>query len=124
MSLEGTSELSYLWRAATTTAHPQAKSKTVGEVGWNIDSHQDLSLIKEQFKEKRQLIRGEFRQLGEDRHTHLYQNPWTPQPTSDDFKKDRYGREILQPSNLLGRSILKSNKRCQCLANGRRSASF
>ena len=90
MSSEGTSELSYLWRAAHTTRHPISKSLKVGGIGWNISQYNDQKLLKS----GKQILRGEFRQLCEAGPTHLYQNPWTPHPMSHQYSIDRYGREV------------------------------
>ena len=111
MSPEGTSELSYLWRAAVTTKHPLSKMKNVGEIGWNVEGGSDIRDLKK----RKPLLTGEFRQLSEDRHSHLYQNPWIPHPDSDEYKIDRLGREfIYRPHN---RYVLSSTHRCGCLAN-------
>lgn len=79
MSPEGTSELDYIYRPAT--ADPPSlrpKHRRVGEIGWGIPRFSDISVTRS----RQQLQRGEFRQSAEDRHTHLYQNPWMPHPTS------------------------------------------
>ncbi|XP_057312806.1 uncharacterized protein C4orf45-like [Hydractinia symbiolongicarpus] len=95
MSPEGTSELSYLWRAAATTSHPLPRSKRVGEIGWKVQSCDDVELPEN----CHQIMRGEFRQFGEDRHTHLYQNPWLPKPqSSKDAKVVEHVNNPLQAS--------------------------
>ncbi|XP_002737545.1 protein SPMIP2-like [Saccoglossus kowalevskii] len=76
MSREGSSELKYLYRAALRTPHPRPKSSQVGEIGWGIPSYTDRRLLRTGM----QIKTGEFRQAAEDRHTHLYQNPWYPPP--------------------------------------------
>ncbi|XP_001631797.2 uncharacterized protein C4orf45 [Nematostella vectensis] len=91
MSPEGTSDLNYLWRPARRCVHPPSKSKKVGEIGWGINLFTDIKRLKS----GQQIMRGEFRQECEDRHTHLYQNPWYPHPNDieqvkkhEDEKKD------------------------------------
>nr|CAB3227125.1 uncharacterized protein C4orf45 [Phallusia mammillata] len=81
MSPEGTSELAYLYRPDWRNAPSLLpKHRRVGEIGWGIPMYSDLSVLQT----RKQITRGEFRQSAEDRHTHLYQNPWTPpiQPVS------------------------------------------
>lgn len=109
MSPEGTSELSYLWRASDTTKHPLPKIKFVGEVGWNVHKMP----TRDDLKKKKPLLRGEFRQLSEDRHSHSYQNPWIPHPRSSEYKIDRLGREFSSSTNE--RNELSSTHRCGCL---------
>ena len=43
MSPEGTSELSYLWRAHPCTPHPRPKSTYVGEIGWSLPELNDFN---------------------------------------------------------------------------------
>lgn len=76
MSLEGTSEASYIWRAAPKTPFPTTKSSNVGEIGWAVPEYQDWSYANT----CRQIMLGHFRQELEDRHFHRYQNPWYPGP--------------------------------------------
>jgi len=90
MSPEGTSELSYLWRPSKTASHPLSRSFKVGEIGWHVNSNMDKKLLQN----GHQILLGEFRQLLEDRQTHLYQSPWTPHPNSRHYLINKYGREI------------------------------
>jgi len=61
------------------------------------------------------LLRGEFRELSEDRHSHLYQNPWVPHPASEEYGHDRLGREFIYlPTD---RHVISSTHRCGCLDN-------
>ncbi|XP_073239186.1 uncharacterized protein [Porites lutea] len=76
MSPEGTSDLNYLWRPSKSCPHPLPKSAKVGEIGWGLQFYTDYR----QLKSGHQIKRGEFRQATEDRHTHLYQNPWYAGP--------------------------------------------
>jgi hypothetical protein len=76
MSPEGTSDVRYLSRSGPNCPHPLPKGQRVGEVGWGVPKLSDTSL----WKTKRQITLGEFRQAAEDKHTHLYQNPWYPAP--------------------------------------------
>ncbi|XP_070545047.1 protein SPMIP2-like [Ptychodera flava] len=76
MSQEGCSEAKYLYRAAPGTPHPRPRSTRVGEIGWGIPWYTDRQLLRTGM----QIKTGEFRQASEDRHTHLYQNPWYPPP--------------------------------------------
>ncbi|XP_076819742.1 protein SPMIP2-like isoform X2 [Clavelina lepadiformis] len=79
MSPEGTSEIAYLYRPDWRNAPAiRPKHKRVGEIGWGIPLHSDRSVLHT----GQHIKRGEFRQSAEDRHTHLYQNPWTPLPKS------------------------------------------
>ena len=41
MSHEGSSEVAYVWRAATCTPHPRPRSAHVGEIGWGIPTYTD-----------------------------------------------------------------------------------
>ena len=43
MSPEGSSELSYLWRAHPCTPHPKPKSTYVGEIGWSLPELNDFN---------------------------------------------------------------------------------
>ncbi|XP_077999339.1 uncharacterized protein LOC144452171 [Glandiceps talaboti] len=76
MSRESSSEAQYLLRAAPGTPHPRPKSRRVGEIGWGVPWYADRQLLGTDM----QIKTGEFRQAAEDRHTHLYQNPWYPPP--------------------------------------------
>lgn len=76
MSPEGTSEADYLWRAAPSTSFHRPKTSKVGEIGWSVPSYQDWTYPNT----ARQIMLGHFRQEAEDRHSHLYQNPWYPGP--------------------------------------------
>lgn len=73
MSKEGTSDLQYLYRPERKNA-PEIlpKHQRVGAIGWGIPAYTDWSYPLS----NHQLRRGEFRKSAEDRHTHLYQNPW------------------------------------------------
>ncbi|XP_039258360.1 protein SPMIP2-like [Styela clava] len=85
MSPEGTSDLDYLYRPSPRDSPAlRPKHRRVGEIGWGIPGYADRSVLHT----GQQLKRGEFRQSAEDRHTHLYQNPWTPHP---DLMRDRPG---------------------------------
>ncbi|XP_002121517.2 protein SPMIP2 [Ciona intestinalis] len=86
MSPEGTSELAYLYRPDWRNSPAVLpKHKRVGEIGWGIPKYSDRSYLYT----GRQIKRGEFRQSAEDRHTHLYQNPWTPKPQYNKTKRPR-----------------------------------
>ncbi|XP_031562896.1 uncharacterized protein C4orf45-like [Actinia tenebrosa] len=74
MSPEGTSDAEYLWRPGRRWAFPAPKSASVGAIGWGLNLFHDIKRLKS----GQQIMRGEFRQECEDRHTHLYQNPWYP----------------------------------------------
>nr|XP_011438176.1 uncharacterized protein C4orf45 homolog isoform X2 [Crassostrea gigas] len=76
MSVEGTSEANYLWRPATATPFPRPRTSNVGEIGWQVPQRTDWSLPIT----GRQIILGDFRQECENRHSHMYQNPWYPGP--------------------------------------------
>lgn len=76
MSLEGTSEVDYIWRAAPGTPFPRPKTAGVGEIGWCVPEYQDWSYANT----ARQIMLGHFRQEVEDRHSHKYQNAWYPGP--------------------------------------------
>ena len=43
MSEEGTSDVSYLWRAPKIMPHPRPKTACVGEIGWGIQEWADWS---------------------------------------------------------------------------------
>ncbi|XP_061191314.1 protein SPMIP2-like [Saccostrea echinata] len=76
MSVEGTSEADYLWRPASSTPFPRPRTANVGEIGWEVPRRTDWSMPLT----GRQVILGDFRQECENRHSHLYQNPWYPGP--------------------------------------------
>jgi len=78
MSPEASSDTHYLYRAAPDCPHPPPKTARVGEVGWGVPKLSDQSLLKS----GHQIMLKEFRQAAEDRHTHLYQNPYYPPPES------------------------------------------
>jgi hypothetical protein len=76
MSPEATSDTRYLCRGATGCPHPTSRSHKVGEVGWGVPTNVDHSLLKS----GHQIMLKEFRQQVEDRHTHLYQEPYYDPP--------------------------------------------
>ncbi|XP_062518666.1 protein SPMIP2-like [Corticium candelabrum] len=82
MSPEGTSDVRYLSRAGPNCTHPPAKSYYVGEVGWGVPKLSDPT----PWTTKHQMTLGELRQAAEDKHTHLYQNPWYPAPERNHAK--------------------------------------
>ena len=43
MSLEGTSEVNYLWRPHPCVPHPPPRPGFVGEIGWSLPELNDLS---------------------------------------------------------------------------------
>ncbi|CAI8033033.1 Uncharacterized protein C4orf45 homolog [Geodia barretti] len=77
-SPESSSDTQYLYRSAPTCPHPAPKSARVGEVGWGVPklTHSNDKVLKS----GHQIQLKEFRQAVEDRHTHLYQNPYYPPP--------------------------------------------
>ncbi|XP_048757791.2 uncharacterized protein C4orf45 homolog isoform X2 [Ostrea edulis] len=77
MSREGTSEADYIWRPATATPFPRPRTCNVGEIGWQVPQSTDWSVPAT----GQQIMVGEFRQELENRHSHLYQNPWYPGPS-------------------------------------------
>lgn len=83
MSPEGTSDLNYLWRPSRGCPHPLPKSTKVGEIGWGLQFYTDYR----QLRSGHQIKRGEFRQATEDRHTHLYQNPWYAGPNDEKIEE-------------------------------------
>ncbi|KAK2573002.1 Uncharacterized protein P5673_002024 [Acropora cervicornis] len=80
MSPEGTSNLNYLWRPSR-----------VGEIGWGLQFYTDYQLLRS----GHQIKLGEFRQSTEDRHTHLYQNPWYPGPNDEKVKDTDKGYTVI-----------------------------
>ncbi|KAK2160752.1 hypothetical protein LSH36_127g07034 [Paralvinella palmiformis] len=76
MSAEGSSQVNYLWHAPEGVPFPRSRSHKVGEVGWGIPTFVDWTTPNS----GQQIQLGEFRQLVEDRYTHLYQNAWYPGP--------------------------------------------
>lgn len=50
---------------------------------------------------------GEFRQAAEDRHTHLYQNPWYPAPESKtgDKSASKAKASFIVPSVAVARTV-------------------
>lgn len=93
MSPEGTSNLNYLWRPSRGSSHPVAKSAKVGEIGWGLQFYTDYQLLRS----GHQIKLGEFRQSTEDRHTHLYQNPWYPGPNDKKVKDTDKDEQVPQP---------------------------
>jgi len=83
MSVEGSSEVDYLWRAEK-MPHPRPKSHCVGEVGWGIPDYADRLPARS----GRQIALGEFRKAVEDRNTHLMLNAWYPSPTGLSTRPD------------------------------------
>ncbi|XP_071953397.1 uncharacterized protein [Antedon mediterranea] len=81
MSAEGTSELKYIMRASPKTPHPRPKTSWVGEIGWLIPPYKDYRAVSS----RQQIKNGEFRRANENRHTHLYQNPWYPGPNDAEY---------------------------------------
>ncbi|XP_033121347.1 uncharacterized protein C4orf45 homolog [Anneissia japonica] len=81
MSAEGTSELKYITRASPQTPHPRPKTRWVGEIGWLIPPFKDFRAVST----RHQIKNGEFRRANENRHTHLYQNPWYPGPNDVEY---------------------------------------
>ena len=45
MSPEGTSDVSYLWKAPAGIPHPRPKTGFVGEVGWGIPRYTDWQAL-------------------------------------------------------------------------------
>ncbi|XP_022802728.1 uncharacterized protein C4orf45 homolog isoform X2 [Stylophora pistillata] len=88
MSPEGTSDLNYLWRPSKGCTHPLPKSAKVGEIGWGLQFYKD----RHHLRSGHQIKHGEFRQATEDRHTHLYQNPWYAGP--NDKQPDEAGQDF------------------------------
>ncbi|PFX17924.1 uncharacterized protein C4orf45-like isoform X1 [Stylophora pistillata] len=91
MSPEGTSDLNYLWRPSKGCTHPLPKSAKVGEIGWGLQFYKD----RHHLRSGHQIKHGEFRQATEDRHTHLYQNPWYAGP--NDKQPDEAGQDNQVP---------------------------
>lgn len=83
MSAEGSSQADYLWHAPEGAPFPRSRSHKVGEVGWGIPTFVDWTTPNS----GQQIQLGEFRQLVEDRYTHLYQNAWYPGP-GEEFPPD------------------------------------
>eukprot|EP00118_Oscarella_pearsei_P026128 m.309452 g.309452 ORF g.309452 m.309452 type:complete len:147 (+) comp46538_c0_seq1:78-518(+) len=101
MSPEGTSDVNYLCRPAPECPPPAPKGACVGEVGWGLKQLTDISLLKT----GHQIARGEFRQAVEDRHTHLYQNPWYP--AQWEREKDSMRNVIGSPTSVSSTSTLE-----------------
>lgn len=98
MSSEGTSDLDYLYRPSSRDSPAlRPKHRRVGEIGWGIPKFADRSVLHS----GHQITRGEFRKSAEDRHTHLYQNPWTPPPDYYD-RYERYTRPGTAPASYRG----------------------
>jgi len=93
MSVEGSSEVDYLWRARQ-MPHPRPKSHCVGEVGWGIPAYADWQPASS----GRQIALGEFRQAVEDRNTHLMLNAWYPAPRSGACVAGPQPRGIMAPN--------------------------
>lgn len=91
MSPEGSSDLNYLWRPSKGCAFPLPKSAKVGEIGWGLQFYKD----RRHLRSGHQIKHGEFRQATEDRHTHLYQNPWYAGP--NDEQPDEAGQDYQVP---------------------------
>lgn len=83
----------FLSHSTKTCPHPPPKSARVGEVGWGVPSISNNALLKSGHQIQVNAIRNNnavmsllilklkvFRQAVEDRHTHLYQNPYYPPP--------------------------------------------
>lgn len=92
MSQEGTSELNYLYRQGPTPENQpywamKRKHQNIGGIGWGHNDAADLNK-KLSFEKQHHLIRGEFRDAAEDRHTHLYQSPWYPDPNEENKKNE------------------------------------
>ncbi|KAM5191484.1 protein SPMIP2 [Mantella aurantiaca] len=77
-SLESTSEVNYLCRAAPGTPAPLPKEGYVGGIGWGVSEFTFLN--RNQLSSNYQIKVGEFRRACEDKVTHRYQNPWHPLP--------------------------------------------
>ncbi|XP_013390094.1 uncharacterized protein LOC106158587 [Lingula anatina] len=108
MSPLGTSEAAYLWRAPRDSPHPKPKSARVGEVGWGVPMFTDWGVPQS----GRQIQLGEFRQWCEDRHTHLFQNPWYPGP-NDPIDQD--------PDDVMVMNVYRSPTRTRSSASIRRT---
>lgn len=94
MSPEGTGDLNYIYRPSSRdmpTLRP--KHRRVGEIGWGISKFSS----RESLNSGNQLKRGEFWQTAENRHTHLYQNPWTPHPYYPHENYERPKTSLSQP---------------------------
>ena len=65
-SNELTDNLSYLWKSPKTTKFPVARTKRVGEIGWNIST----GLVRNNEAKKWGVKRREFLQYTEDRQLH------------------------------------------------------
>ncbi|XP_068707284.1 protein SPMIP2-like isoform X1 [Montipora foliosa] len=94
MSPEGTSDLNYLWRPSRGCPHPVPKSAKVGGIGWGLQFYSDYQLLRS----GHQIKLGEFRQATEDRHTHLYQNPWYPGPNDKQEEDENKDEQVPQCS--------------------------
>ncbi|XP_074648601.1 protein SPMIP2-like [Tubulanus polymorphus] len=80
MSSEGTSDVSYLWRAPRSQPAPRPKTAAVGSIGWGVPWLTDWSVPQT----GNQIKLRDFRQECEQRYTHAYQNPWYPDPRSEE----------------------------------------
>ncbi|KAL5469529.1 hypothetical protein EMCRGX_G030794 [Ephydatia muelleri] len=74
LSPEASGDTQYIMRGASTNPHPVSKNSKVGEIGWGVPKLSDYSLLKS----GNQMTLGTFRQQAEDRHSHLYQEPYYP----------------------------------------------
>lgn len=81
-SPEASGDTRYILRGAATIPHPLPKHSKVGEIGWGVPTLDDHSLLRS----GNQITLGTFRQQAEDRHTHLYQEPYYPSPRRQDDK--------------------------------------
>ncbi|XP_018424894.1 PREDICTED: uncharacterized protein C4orf45 homolog [Nanorana parkeri] len=77
-SVESTSEVDYLWRAAPGAPAPLPKECYVGGIGWGVPEFTFHNI--NQLGSSYQIKVGVFRRACEDRVTHKYQNPWHPPP--------------------------------------------
>ncbi|KAM9330434.1 protein SPMIP2 [Gastrophryne carolinensis] len=77
-SLESTSDVDYVCRAAPGTPAPLPKDCYIGGIGWGVSEFRYLNTS--QLCSNYQIKMRDFRRACEDKVTHQYQNPWHPSP--------------------------------------------
>nr|XP_021150741.1 uncharacterized protein C4orf45 homolog isoform X3 [Columba livia] len=78
-SIEGTSDVNYLWRPAPCLSHVSPRrSSYPGDIGWGAREFSHFT--RRHLQSGAHIKRGEIRQAAEDGATHRYQSPWQPPP--------------------------------------------